>query len=94
MTRPPTQTLLFSGPTEAISVMKLLVGSGMEPSRISIQTWGSRIAIRPRDPIGRASLDEIVALGGEILTDPAMGLLAPAAPDLEPDRGVLVEAVV
>lgn len=93
MARPHTQTLLFTEPATAIATMKVLVGSGMETSRISIQTWGHRIAIRPRDAIDRAALDQIVAVGGEIVSDPEADLL-PNRATQEPDAGMLLEAVI
>lgn len=60
--------LLFTQPSRAIAAIKLLVDSGTPVLRLSIQTWGSGIAIRARDPIDSVCRDQLLALGGEPVT--------------------------
>lgn len=61
--------MLFTQPSRAIAAIKILADSGTAVSRISIQTWGSGIAIRARDAIDPRCLDQLLALGGEPIED-------------------------
>ena len=71
---PDRPTLLYTKPARAIAAIKVLVDSGTPISRISIQTWGARIAIRARDPIDAWYKDQLLALGGEPIDEREAGV--------------------
>lgn len=93
--RPACRTLLFPRPFLAIAAIKILGDSGTPASRISIQSWGSGIALRTRDSIGSPCLEQLIALGGEPVTNPGAAL-GPSGglPSTRPDRRLHAHAMV